>query len=112
MDNNKLGVIMNIDQKWEIVEKSLKVIEEEGQALFDLARDLDISPESQLLRPFIALEVAMIETLSKVLDDEDGWLSWFVDETQFGETPLRVEYEDGSSILVDSFEQLRAAMQY
>lgn len=79
----------SLDEKWDFVKEALDSLDAASQVQA-AACDL-INLEGAFMESTYKVEGFLVESLAKLVDDQNGWLYWFVYENHFGEKALEVE---------------------
>lgn len=105
-DQCRVKVTMTSDEKWYYVSGVLTDLQKQSDRLNDATEGLMIAPESPLLDVQAGTESMLIASLSLIMGDDYGWISWFVYECDYGRSPMEAG-EEGEMKLIDTHEKLR-----
>lgn len=80
------------DEKWQYVEKQLKMLQE-NKVIFDKALEF-IDIESQLMQAIFKTEQSFVEALERIVGDHWQWLNWYVYENDYGKNAYEAGHGD------------------
>ena len=97
---------MTDNQKWEYIGKTIKKLETQSKRFDEATDKLMICPESPLVEPFGWLTDFLLDSLSLMVGDTDGNISWFIYDCEYGGNPKEAGCE-GNMREIETIEDLR-----
>jgi hypothetical protein len=94
------------DELWVFIVKQLTELQQQTKRMEEASNGLLISPESPLVDPFYNLSDMVISLCSKLINDENEDISWYVYECKYGKNKREAGFVRNMRI-IDSFDQLR-----
>jgi oligoendopeptidase F len=62
--------------------------------------------EAPALKPYTSLVQSYTRAIAEIVGDKAKWLEYYHYDCNLGETPMKVTYKDGKTIMLESVEKL------
>lgn len=94
------------EETWKFIEETLEKLKENEEYFIQIIDVIDVNPESNLVESFYKNVDLIIDSLSKLINDKENWLEFFVFHCDFGRNKMEAGFKDEIK-KIDSFEKLR-----